>query len=145
MTGTQYIKLHSKRTSYNLELKRKITIIQGNSGTGKSSLVLAAIRAIQGAAYTNDSSKDIDVINDVKISNVIKHINNSSDYILIIDEETPGISSHEFADAVNKSDCYFVIIYREPLSNIPYSVDSVYELVTLQNKEHILSPLYSDK
>ena len=39
MQGIQYIRLQSKRLSYDLELRHKVNIIQGDSGIGKPHLL----------------------------------------------------------------------------------------------------------
>lgn len=39
MKGRHSIVVSNKRVSYNIELVRKITVIKGNSGTGKKTLV----------------------------------------------------------------------------------------------------------
>ncbi len=39
MTGRHEIRVVSRKTVYRLELERKVSVIKGNSGTGKSSLI----------------------------------------------------------------------------------------------------------
>ena len=46
--------------------------------------------------------------------------------IIFIDEGNKFVSSVEFAEEVKKSDNYFVIITRETLETLPYSVDEIY-------------------
>lgn len=49
-----------------------------------------------------------------------------SGYIIFIDEENRFINTEEFAAAVKGSDNYFVLITRENLYNLPYSVEEIY-------------------
>ena len=56
-------------------------------------------------------------------------INQSHNAIIFIDEETKVITKPEFAAAVKASDNYYVIITRENLPNLPYSVEEVYGMV----------------
>ena len=51
---------------------------------------------------------------------------NISGYILFTDEENAFIRTEQFASAVRDSDNYFVIITRESLYNLPYSVEEIY-------------------
>ena len=44
----------------------------------------------------------------------------------LIDEETRVIKTPEFAARIKDSDNYYVIITRENLSNLPYSVEEIY-------------------
>ncbi len=46
--------------------------------------------------------------------------------IIFIDEGNPFVMTDEFSEAVRKSDNYFVIVTRESLPNLPYSVTEVY-------------------
>lgn len=46
--------------------------------------------------------------------------------IIFIDEGNKFVSSVEFAEEVKRSDNYFVIITRETLETLPYSVDEIY-------------------
>ena len=53
---------------------------------------------------------------------------NSSKTIFFIDEENAFMNTEEFASAVRKSDNYVVLITRENLYNLPYSVEEIYGL-----------------
>ena len=53
-------------------------------------------------------------------------LQNISGYILFTDEENAFIRTEQFASAVRDSDNYFVIITRESLYNLPYSVEEIY-------------------
>lgn len=52
----------------------------------------------------------------------------TSGNIFFIDEENSFINTEEFASMVKESDNYFVLITRENLYNLPYSVDEIYGL-----------------
>lgn len=53
------------------------------------------------------------------------------------------MTSNEFAQAVNNSNCYFVIVTREKLSGIPYSVDSIVKMITDKRNRHTIGPIYN--
>ena len=53
---------------------------------------------------------------------------NSVGNIFFTDEENSFVNTEEFASVVKESDNYFVLITRENLYNLPYSVDEIYGL-----------------
>lgn len=128
MKGKHRIVVKNNRLHYEFEIKRNITIIQGDSATGKTTL----INMLRQAENLGESS-GIDVISDVpcKIlegSNWKIILENLSGNIFFIDEENSFINTKEFASMVKESDNYFVLITRENLYNLPYSVDEIYGL-----------------
>ena len=128
MKGKHRIVVKNNRLHYEFEIKRNITIIQGDSATGKTTL----INMLRQAENLGESS-GVDVISDVpcKIlegSNWKIILRNSSGNIFFIDEENSFINTEEFASMVKESDNYFVLITRENLYNLPYSVDEIYGL-----------------
>lgn len=46
--------------------------------------------------------------------------------IIFIDEDNDFLPTNEFAEAVRESDNYYVIVTREGLPNLPYSVEEIY-------------------
>lgn len=126
MKGKHKIIVQNNRLHYEIEIKRNITIIQGNSATGKTTLI-NMIRQHENLG----PSSGIDVICDVpcKIlegSNWKLILQNSSGNIFFIDEENIFIKTEEFAASVRESDNYFVLITRENLYNLPYSAEEIY-------------------
>ena len=72
-------------------------------------------------------------------------LRNISGNILFIDEENAFIRTEQFALAVRNSDNYFVIVTRESLYNLPYSVEEIYGIHssgTYQSTKRIYQPLY---
>lgn len=128
MKGKHKIVVKNNRLHYEFEIKRNITIIQGDSATGKTTL----INMLRQAENLGESS-GIDVISDVPCR-TLDGINwkiileNSTGSIFFIDEENFFINTEEFASMVKESDNYFVLITRENLYNLPYSVDEIYGL-----------------
>lgn len=128
MKGKHRIVVKNNRLHYEFEIKRNITIIQGDSATGKTTL----INMLRQAENLGESS-GIDVISDVPCrilegKNWKIILENSSGNIFFIDEENSFINTEEFASMVKESDNYFVLITRENLYNLPYSVDEIYGL-----------------
>lgn len=128
MKGKHRIVVKNNRLHYEFEIKRNITIIQGDSATGKTTL----INMLRQAENLGESS-GIDVISDVPCrilegKNWKIILENLSGNIFFIDEENSFINTEEFASMVKESDNYFVLITRENLYNLPYSVDEIYGL-----------------
>ena len=55
-----------------------------------------------------------------------------ADSIVFIDEGNEFIKTTEFADEIQKTDNYYVIVTRESLPSLPYSVEEI-----LRNKNHL--------
>ena len=55
-------------------------------------------------------------------------LENIKDSIVFIDEGNKFIRSEDFARAIQNSDNYYVLITRENLYNLPYSVEEIYEM-----------------
>ena len=145
MKGRHRVIVKNNKLHYEFEIKRNITIIKGDSATGKTTL----INIIRQFANMGNSS-GIDVICDVPCR-VLEGIDwklilqNISGNIVFIDEENAFIRSEEFASAIQKSDNYFVIITRENLYNLPYSVEEIYGLYSsgkYQNTRRVYQQMY---
>lgn len=126
MKGKHKIIINNNRLHYEFEIKRNITIIRGDSATGKTTL----INMIRQAENLGDSS-GIDVVCDVPCrvlegANWKLILENSSETIFFTDEENAFINTEEFAAAVKNSDNYYVLITRENLYTLPYSVEEIY-------------------
>ena len=65
--------------------------------------------------------------------------------IIFIDEENTFINTEEFASAIQNSDNYYVLITRENLYNLPYSVEEIYGLHSsgkYQNTRKVYQQMY---
>ncbi len=126
MVGAYRIIVKSKRLQYDFEIRRQITIISGDSAKGKTQLV-DMIRAYNN--YGTDSgvevqcNKECIVIEGKNWKSQLDHVTNS---IIFIDEGNRFVQQTEFAEQIKYSDNYYVIITREKLSNLPYSINEIY-------------------
>lgn len=126
MKGTYQVSVENNRLHYEFEIKQKITIIRGDSATGKTILV-NMLRQVQKFG----ASSGIDLICEVPCKilegeNWKLILENAADTLFFIDNGNAFINTEEFAEAVKKSNSYFVLITRENLHNLPYSVDEIY-------------------
>lgn len=143
MKGKYHIVVQNNKLRYELDIRRNITIIRGDSATGKTQL----IRLLEQASVFGESS-GIEVLcerpcrtlrgNDWNL--ILPGIH---EQIIFLDEENQFVKSQEFAAAVKASDNYFVIITREDLPNLPYSVEEIYGIHT-SGKYHNLKRTYNE-
>lgn len=126
MKGSYRVIIQNKDVKYDFTLNRNITIIKGNSATGKTTLV-----GFIEEFYENGAASGIQLRCEKKCAvlsgrNWQVLINNFKDSIVFIDEGNKFVHSREFARALQNSDNYYVIITRENLVNLPYSVTEIY-------------------
>ncbi len=143
MKGKYHIVVQNNRIRYELTVRRNITIIRGDSATGKTTLINLIAQA---AALGEDSGVDVVCERPCRTLsgndwNLV--LPNIHEQIIFLDEENQFIKSQEFAAAVKASDNYFVIITREDLPNLPYSVEEIYGIHT-SGKYHDLRRTYNE-
>ena len=131
MKGKHRVIVATKRLKYDFEVRRNLTIIRGDSATGKTTLV-DMIRDYEN----NPSGTPVELICDKKCyvleGNLWKaQLSELSDCIVFIDEGNEFIKTEEFAGEIQKTDNYYVIVSRESLPALPYSVEEIYGIRTL--------------
>jgi len=126
MKGSHRIIVESKKVKYDFIIKRNITILTGDSGSGKTVLI-DFIREYR--RYGADSGVFVSCDCECKtIDNEDweRQIEETSNSIIFIDEGNRFLTSKRFAELVQQSDNYFVLATREKLSMLPYSVNEIY-------------------
>ncbi len=119
MVGRFKVSVPTIKLKYSLELKRKITVLCGNSGIGKTTLV----RMIMLSRRKNNPYKVISerpcigITADSYIE--MTDLANFEDSIIFLDDDVDYVSTKEFAEIVKESSCYFVIVTREVLNKLP--------------------------
>lgn len=126
MRGRYELEIYNKRVHYYLTIRRNITVIQGDSATGKTEL----IRMISDYE-NNGNSSGITLIckrRCVVLDNAFwkERLAALSQSIVFIDEGAVFLRSKEFAEAVKGNDNYFVVISRDNLPQLPYSIEEIY-------------------
>mgnify|MGYP003292453878 CR=1 FL=1 len=130
MKGRYHIIVENKRIKYEFDIQRNITIVRGDSATGKTTL-LNMIEAYQAEQESSGVSVIADCLLEVLTSVEWKYrIERAHNTIFFIEECNRFVVTKEFAEAVKKADAYFVLIQRESLPNLPYSVDEIYGIHT---------------
>ncbi len=145
MKGSFEVRVSRKRgTDYRFTIKRNITVIRGDSGTGKTTLfemIADHMRYGDQSGVTVQCERPCVALTD---SNWKAQLAGFSDSIVFIDEGLKDLRSHDFAAAVKGSSNYFVLITRADLPALPYSVNEVYRVKT-SGKFHSLVPLYTER
>ena len=126
MKGSYRIVVQNSKIRYDFEINRNITVIKGDSATGKTTLV-ELIREYyedgEESGINLSCEKECAVLAGRDWENALK---NMKDAILFIDEGNRFVHSKDFARAIQKTDNYYVIVTREGLVNLPYSVEEIY-------------------
>ena len=141
MKGIRHITVSNRDAKFSFELKRNITIVRGDSGTGKTTLfdMIADLTRLGEKSGINIScDKKCVALIDTDWRN---QLSNTTDSVVFIDEGFEEIRSAEFAGAVKNSDNYYVIFNRESLHDLPYSVEEIYEIKT-SGKFHTFRKIY---
>ena len=146
MKGVYNLKVSTNKIKYELSFKRGVTIIKGDSATGKTEL----IRLIQ-MYQRNGESSGVKLECTVRcqaiwrsLEDAVSVIKSTSNEILFFDETDRFVLTHEFASAVKHCDCYIVIINRESIDNLAYSVKEIKQLVCKKKQVNVnmLEELY---
>lgn len=148
MKGIQKVKIYTKRVHYEFELRRNITIIRGDSATGKTTLVDMVQEYVN-----NPSGSPVNLICDKScyvLSGALwrEQLFGMHDSIVFIDEGNEFIKTDEFAREIQQTDNYYVIVTRESLPSLPYSVEEIYgiresgKFKTLKQRFHEFYQIY---
>lgn len=134
MIGSYTIKVSTKRVEYNLKINRNITIIKGDSATGKSTLISLIHRYYEQGNKSGVKLQCNKVCMTLGGKDWQKLLVGVTDTIVFIDEGNNFVKSHDFAREVQSSNNYYVIITRESLKSLPYSINEVYGIKELGHK-----------
>ena len=144
MQGKIEVVVKNRRINFRFTLERNITIINGNSATGKTTLI-NMVRDYENlgesSGVTLNCSKPCRVLEGLEWRNRLETIHNS---IVFIDEGNTFLKSKDFAREIRHTDNYYVIATREPLYDLPYSIDSIFKIKKNQ-KYPQFEKIYKDK
>lgn len=147
MTGEHHVKIWDSTITYEFDLYRNVTMLRGNSGNGKTTLfdmVSEHYETKLRHAHTDVSiscDKQCATLPAANWQSVLRGIKDS---IVFVDEYCiPCEDRIEFARAVKNSDNYYVIISRDDIKCLPYSITEIY---TIRESKHYggIQKAYSD-
>lgn len=126
MKGAHRVIVESKKIKYDFEVKRNLTIITGDSGSGKTVLI-DLIRDYRRYGFDSGVFVSCDcTCRTLDNEEWERQIEETTGSIIFIDEGNRFLTSKRFAELVSGSDNYFVIATREKLPMLPYSVNEIY-------------------
>lgn len=118
------LEIKGKRINYLLEIQDRITIIHGNSATGKTTMAKIISQQLRGINNGYTINTDFN-LKEVLVDNIeYPDLDHNNLYLL---DEGSLETSNEFANFVNKSRSHFIIISRDRMPSIIYSFESIYE------------------
>ena len=132
MIGKHNIIVESPRLKYEFSIKRFITLIQGDSATGKTTLI-DLLREFNRTGKSGPVKVESDipcVVFEGSESDWGVFISNKNGNVIFIDEGFEFIRTKDFAQSIKYSDNYFVLITRESLPCLPYSINEIYGIRT---------------
>lgn len=126
MKGMHHIVIQNKRIRFAFSIKRNITIIRGDSATGKTTL-FSMIEEYGNLGKDSGVQIQCDKAC-VAISGKYwqETLENIHDSIVFVDEDSRFLKTKDFAKRIRNSDNYYVLITRENLPALPYSVEEIY-------------------
>lgn len=145
MVGSYHVRItQRRRLSFDFTIKRNITLVGGDSGTGKTTLfnlVAAHMREGDHSGVTIQCDCPCVALTDFDWQHQLASISNS---IVFIDEGMRFVESEDFARAALKSSNYYVLFIRTDLPNLPFSINEIYEIKT-SGKGHSFVPMYPQR
>lgn len=146
-------KVVSNLFNLSFEMNRRITILSGDSGVGKTVLVSVLQAYANNAEFVNvtlpASITNVVIVNNTVWKQVIPNSYNS----LIVFDDDSSIEDPEFysllGDSLVENNNYCLLIYRGELNDgwkqtvdtrVPLSIDSIFELKFLGNHDYEFTP-----
>ncbi len=153
MKGKYHFKVRSKRALFDFTIRRNITILKGDSATGKTTLLHMLYEYLRvgresGFTVSSDASYFVYLRKEVgrDWKDALFPLKNT---IIFIEENNDFVFGRDFADFVKSSANYFVLVNRAPFRMLPYSIHEIYEIITagkrtdIRESYHEFKELYS--
>ena len=144
MNGRYVLEIQTPKMKYSLSLEKKITVILGCSGSGKSNFVKLC-KQIMGSRRSLVKSNyrgRVIVLNsyDDCWENKISAV---KDCFIVADGGCDFIKCSRFAEVVSHSDNYFILVTRSFLYYIPESMTSIGEFKSKIEDGYVYTELKS--
>ena len=145
MIGKHHVIIETSGLKYSFDIRRNITIIQGNSATGKTTLIeLLSDYKRRGPGQGIMVSSDVPVyVYTGDGENWKYELDGVKGSLVFIDEDYSFVFTKEFAGYLADSDNYYIFITRKPLYELPYSTQEIYGIRT-SGKYHFPEQIYHE-
>ena len=134
MKGRYKFEVRSKKVIFRFEIKRNITIIKGDSASGKTTLLNMMYEYLlngrESGFIVSTNAKYYVYLRDVPGRSWKEMFEPLKKTIIFVEENNNFIFSQEFAEYALASGNYFVFVSRAPLKMLPYSIHEIYEIKT---------------
>lgn len=135
MTGIVELKVSNANVSFSLTLERNITVLTGESATGKTTLI-GLLRDYEEIGSSSGISLQCPQKCRVLTNTDWEYrLEAMKDCVVFLDEGNAFVKSQAFARAICGSSNYYVIVTRENLYQLPYSVKSILKLKTTSKRK----------
>lgn len=154
MKGSYWFRAKSKKVLFEFSIRRNITVIKGDSATGKTTLLRILYEYLRmgkqsGYAVSTNVSYYVYIRDEVgrDWKDALYPLKNT---VIFIEENNEFVFTKEFASFVKKSGNYFVFVTRAPLKMLPYSIHEIYEIITdgkrtdIKESYHEFREIYSN-
>lgn len=154
MKGSYQFRVRGKKAIFEFTVRRNITVIKGDSATGKTTLLHMMYEYLRvgkesGYSVSTDARYYVYLRREVgrDWKDALLSLKNT---VIFIEENNNFVFGREFAEFVKASGNYFVIVNRSPLKMLPYSIHEIYEIITdgkrvdVKESYHALRELYSN-
>lgn len=143
MKGSVHIIVQNERIKYEFILRRNLTIIRGDSATGKTTLIdmISEYKSFGEESGVELFCEKKCIV--VEGNGWEKQLSDVVQSVVFVDEGNRFVSSMEFARFIQETDNYYVLVTREGLSALPYSVEEIYGIRS-SGKYGGLKPLYHE-
>ncbi len=154
MKGKYQFRVKSKKLLFEFTIRRNITIIKGNSATGKTTLLhmlYEYLRVGRESGYSVSTNAQYYVYLRKEVGRDWKDaLFPLKNTVIFIEENNDFVFSEDFAEFVKTSGNYFVLVNRAPFKMLPYSIHEIYEIITekknvdIRESYHELKEIYSN-
>lgn len=131
MTGEYSIRIKNRDVDFRFTVRRNITIVRGDSATGKTTLYDMVVALTQNGPESGvqlSCDKPCVALIHADMQTQITQLKNIRDSIVFVDEGDRLVVRKEFAETIRKTDNYYVLFIRDNLRDLPYSVEEIYEI-----------------
>ena len=154
MKGSYWFKAKSKKVLFEFSIRRNITVIKGDSATGKTTLLHILYEHLRigkqsGYSVSTNASYYVYIRDEVgrDWKDALYPLKKT---VIFIEENNEFVFTEEFATFVKNSGNYFVLVTRAPLKMLPYSIHEIYEIITdgkrtdIKESYHEFKEIYSN-